>query len=85
MKEYCLLADEYRQETLLILERLASLVEPRYFLSLQIIFNLYLMVFEKIDPDHGTFTMAELNPTSDEIYERVSLVIREFSFHSAII
>jgi phytoene/squalene synthetase len=75
MKEYYLLADEYRRQTLKVLEQIHSLVEPRYYLSLQIIFNLYLMVFERIDVDRGNFTAAELNPSAREIHDRVKKVI----------
>ncbi len=78
MREYYLLADDYRKQTWKVLEQIASLVEPRYHLSLLIIFNLYLMVFERIDPDKGRFTSAELNPTATEIHDRVYRTIAGF-------
>jgi len=71
VEEYCALADTYRKETMLIIERISPLLEPRYHLSLQIIFNLYLMVYERIDIAKGNFTTQELNPTPAEIKKRV--------------
>jgi len=71
-------ADIYRERTLEMIRQIKPLVEPRSQLSLEIIFDLYLMVFERIDIEHGTFTGAELNPTWQEIRERVGMVIERF-------
>jgi phytoene/squalene synthetase len=75
IREYYELADSYRKDTLKVISEITPLVEPRYQLSLNIIFNLYLMVFERIDPDHGKFTALELNPTPAEIRKRVEETI----------
>ncbi|HRZ21963.1 MAG TPA: hypothetical protein P5184_09860, partial [Bacteroidales bacterium] len=60
------------------LKSLAGRLKPRYMLSLQIIFHLYLKIFERIDPDRGTFTTAELNPSPEEVKISVMECIREF-------
>ena len=78
MTDYRLLADEYRIKTLEVMEKVCPLLQPRYRLSLEIIFELYLMVFERIDPDNGTFTTEELNPTPAEIRERVLELIERY-------
>jgi phytoene/squalene synthetase len=78
IKEYCALAEKYRQQTHQVIQNIWPLMEPRYRLSLLIIFNLYLMVFERIDADNGNFTMAELNPTPAEIRIRVQETISGF-------
>jgi phytoene/squalene synthetase len=78
MKEYYVLADTYKTQTWKVLHQISPLLEPRYHLSLLIIFNLYLMVFERIDIDKGSFTAAELNPSAREIYDRVHRTIKEF-------
>ncbi|MBN2213027.1 MAG: squalene/phytoene synthase family protein [Bacteroidales bacterium] len=78
VKEYHVLADQYRQETYRIIENIKPYLEPRYQLSLEIIFNLYLMVFERIDPDNGMFTGEELNPGPGAIKERVYQTILKF-------
>ncbi len=71
-------ADFYREKTLRMIQYIKPLVEPRSQLSLEIIFGLYLMVFERIDIEKGTFTSVELNPTWQEIKERVGKVIDRF-------
>ncbi len=64
MRHYYNLADKYRWQTYDIIKEIQPLLEPRYQLSLELIFELYLMVFERIDLDNGKFTTEELNPTS---------------------
>ena len=78
IREYYHLADHYRLKTYQMIQRIKPFVEPRYQLSLEIIFDLYLMVFERINPDAGCFTTAELNPTPNEIRERVYRTILAF-------
>jgi len=78
IKEYYLLADKYRIKTYEILEKILPLHPPRYQLSLMIIFNLYLMVFERIDLENGSFKSAELNPTPEETRQRVYDTIINF-------
>jgi len=71
MGEYYRIADGYRISTLRVINDVCPLLEPRYRLSLEIIFDLYMMVFERIDPEKGTFSTEELNPTPAETRERV--------------
>lgn len=78
IEEYCRYADTYRRQTMEIIDKIAPLLEPRYRLSLQIIFNLYLMVYERIDVEKGNFTDDELNPTPAEIRKRVYETIVSF-------
>jgi hypothetical protein len=61
-----------------MIQEIRPFVEPRGQLSLEIIFALYLMVFERIDIENGKFTSEELNPTWREIKERVGMVIERF-------
>ncbi|UCG27411.1 MAG: squalene/phytoene synthase family protein [Bacteroidales bacterium] len=77
VREYCMHAEYYKVQTLEQIEKLTSVIAPRYLLSLHIIFNLYLQVFERIDIIKGTFTTEELNPSFHEILERVKAVINE--------
>ncbi len=78
MKQYYSLADEYRIKTYDVLKQIRPLLEPRYQLSLEIIFDLYLMVFERIDLQNGKFTTEELNPTPEETKEKVYSTIMKF-------
>ena len=68
---YYQLAEEYRLKTFDIIKNIKPLLEPRYQLSLEIIFDLYQMVYERIDVKGGSFTSSELNPTPEETKERV--------------
>ncbi len=79
IEEYYILADQYRIHTFEMLEKILPLHAPRYQLSLMIIFNLYLMVFEKINVEKGTFKSAELNPTPEETRQRVYETIVNFA------
>ncbi len=78
IKQYYQLADEQRIKTYDIIKEIRPHLEPRYQLSLDIIFDLYLMVFERIDPGKGKFTTEELNPTPGETRERVYNLIMNF-------
>ncbi len=78
ISEYMQLADQYRKGTEDAIRYLTPLLSPRYMLSLHIIFNLYLQVYERIDVENGNFTTTELNPQIDEVKERVEKVISDF-------
>jgi phytoene/squalene synthetase len=77
---YCSLAEEYMSETRDVPERIKPQLEPRYQLNLEIIFDLYLMVFERIDLRNGQFTTEELNPKPAETSERVKNKILSLNF-----
>jgi phytoene/squalene synthetase len=79
IQEYVNLADKYRLETNEIIKNICPLIEPRYRLSLEIIFDLYLMIFERIDIKNGNFTSEELNPTPEETKERVYKAVINFT------
>lgn len=71
MGAYYSLADEYRIKTFKCINDIWPYLEPRYQLSLEIIFELYIMVFERIDISNGSFTTSELNPSAGESKQRV--------------
>ncbi len=78
IQEYYTQAQHYEAETLSILNKLANHIKGRYFLSLQIIFNLYQQVFNRIDIWKGSFTKEELNPSPLEIKRNVLEVIGKY-------
>jgi phytoene/squalene synthetase len=78
MQDYYSLAGQYRNKTYECIRQISPQMEPRYQLSLQIIFNLYLMVFERINILKGTFKTEELNPTSEEIRLKVQETLLNF-------
>ncbi|HEY3371940.1 MAG TPA: squalene/phytoene synthase family protein [Prolixibacteraceae bacterium] len=82
IRELYEVADVYRIETYQMINQIRPFLEPRCQLSLEIIFTLYLMVFERIDIENGTFTTKELNPSPQEIKERVWQTIMKFEAES---
>jgi len=78
IKDYYSLAEKYLHETHEMINKIRHYHESRYQLSLEIIFNLYLMIFERIDVKNGSFTTEELNPTPEETRERVYETIMAF-------
>jgi phytoene synthase len=79
IEDYIILADEYRQKTYQIMQKIKPCLDTKYQLSLEIIFNLYLMVFERINISTGKFTTEELNPTPEETRSRVYETIINFN------
>jgi phytoene/squalene synthetase len=77
-RRYCSLADYYRGRARMILDRLPDSMAPRYRLSLEVIYGLYGLVFERVDPSTGTFSEKELNPSPDEIRVRLQGIIAAF-------
>jgi len=78
INEYYQIADIYRRKTVETLGKILPLHKPRYQLGLMIIFNLYMMVFEKINVREGSFKTAELNPAPEETRQRVYETIVNF-------
>ncbi len=76
MREFYRITDGYRISTLRVINEVCPLLEPRYRLSLEIIFDLYMMVFERIDPDKGSFSTEELNPTPAETRKESGVIER---------
>jgi len=76
--EYCEQAKIYRDQTLKELQNLSAKLSDRYLLSLHIIFSLYDMVFDRIDIKNGNFTARELNPTAQEIRDKVVEIASSF-------
>lgn len=77
--EYCEHALLYQGQTLQEIKKLSAKLSQRYLLSLHMIYNLYQMVFERIDIEKGNFTTAELNPTPREIKTKVVEVATNFT------
>lgn len=75
MKEYYMHADYYRRRTRRTIDRIGDYLEPRYRLSFEIVYSLYLLIFERIDVLNGRFTTAELTPSPEEIESRLNMTI----------
>lgn len=73
------LADEYRLKTIEMKQEIKPFLDHQSQLSLEVVYELYLMVFERIDIENGEFTTSELNPTPMEIKNRVINTITGFT------
>jgi 15-cis-phytoene synthase len=77
IKEYKSIAGKYKESTEKMIKSLEGCLEPRYMLSLRIIYHLYLQIYDRIDPENGKFTSASLNPTPEEVRESVIQCIKD--------
>jgi len=78
MADYWSITDYYRLKARQKLDKIIPLLLPKYQLSLEMIYSLYLQIFERINIESGDFTKAELNPTGDEIKNRIEQTIANF-------
>ncbi len=78
MQRYKVLADYYRHRARLRLDRLLPRLAPRYQLSLEVIYGLYHQIFQRVNPDTGTFTTIEHNPRPEEIQADLDRIVGSF-------
>jgi phytoene/squalene synthetase len=82
--QYRTIADYYRARARKTLDKLAEHLKPRYQLSLEVIYGLYHLVFERIDP-HGTgLNGADFSPSAEEIQRRLQTVVSQFKAHNGL-
>ncbi|MFZ5980801.1 MAG: squalene/phytoene synthase family protein [Candidatus Zixiibacteriota bacterium] len=78
MTEYVRIGEYYRVRARKEVDRTMSFLETRYRVSLEIIYQLYLQVFERFDPEHGSFSARILQPVAEEIENRIRSVLADF-------
>ncbi len=78
MTHYKQIAERYRREARAVMDATLPLLEPRYQLSWELIYNLYFQIFERIDPERGLFTAPALNPSPNEVQTRIQQTIDRF-------
>ncbi len=78
MEKYYVLAEKYLHKTRQMIDKTIVYLEPRYQLSLEIIYSLYRLVFERINISNGRFTTEELNPSHEEIKDQISYTVSNF-------
>jgi phytoene/squalene synthetase len=82
MATYVRIAEFYRNKARNTIAQISPMLQPRYQLSLEMIYQLYLQIFERIDPHRGTFTGAELQPEPAEIDRRIRSVLDNFNLEN---
>lgn len=75
---YVRIADFYRLKARRKIDSIMPLLKPRYQLSLELIYQLYNQIYDKIDPESGNFTGIELNPSEAQIKELIEVTIDRF-------
>jgi len=78
MAEYKRTAEFYRDKARAQVDAVLPYLEPRYQLSVEMIYSLYLQIYERIDPEHGEFTSPAVNPAPGEVEARIEQTIRQF-------
>lgn len=73
--QYVHLIDHYRQGARKDIDRIGPCLERPYRLSLEIVYDLYLQIRERIKPSEEGFDIAQLLPQEAEISDRLSQVI----------
>lgn len=71
-------ASKYKEQTADTLNHLNQSMDPRYYFSLVLIYDLYLQIYERIDADNGSFTTEALNPTPTEVRDRVNCMVNSY-------
>jgi len=79
IRRYIQLAEYYRRRARATIDRLLPLLEPRYQLSLEIIYGLYLLTYEQIEPNRGNFTSENTNATPEKLQVRIEQVVSSFT------
>ncbi len=78
MEKYYNFAEYYRRKARWTIDKTGVYLEQRHRISLEVIYSLYLQIFERIDLQRGGFTTAELSPSPVEVQDRISLTISSF-------
>ncbi len=76
--QYRNVADYYRKKARFTLDHILPHISPRYQLSLELIYGLYLQIFERIRPECGNFDTEELNPSPEEIKKQIDTIVSGF-------
>lgn len=76
--KYHQIGEYYRKMSRANLDNLLPLLTPKYQLSLEVIYGLYMQIYQRVSPQSGLFNTAELNPAPDEVKICLNRIISEF-------
>ncbi len=79
IQTYMQIAEYYRKKARHVIDRAATMLLPRYRLSLEMIYHLYLQIYDKIDPQNSSFSQEELQPQPEDVNRQIQTVIKKFS------
>ncbi len=72
------IAEKYRSLARSNLDLILPQFPPRYQLSLEMIYSLYLQIFERVNPQQGMFDTETMNPTGDEVQMQIDKTLLTF-------
>lgn len=78
IREYYQIGEYYRKMSRANLDNILPLLSSQYQLSLNVIYGLYLQIYERVKPQSGIFDTSELNPKPSEVKARLNTIISEF-------
>lgn len=78
MRDYVRYIGFYQLKARRMIDETALHIDTRAHLSLEVIYGLYSQIFERIDPEHGTFSAEELNPAAEEVEQKLDSIISAF-------
>ncbi len=78
MQKYQTAAEYYRRTARRKLDEILPLLEPRYQLSLELIYELYLQTFERVDPVRGDFSERHMTTPPELLQKRIQETIEQF-------
>ncbi len=77
--QYYSFATYYRTKARTTIDSILPLLEPRYQLSLEIIYSLYNQIYMRIDVENGHFNESEMLPSPSEVKSQIDKTVTEFN------
>lgn len=70
--------DYYRKRARRMVQSMQSVLSPRSQLSLEVIYDLYLQIFQRIQPSKQEFSISsdKMNPSPDQVQERLESLLK---------
>lgn len=78
MRLYHAIASRYQIAARQMVDRTLPYLDHRYQLSLELIYTLYSQIFERVDSEQGSFSASDLNPTPEQVNQRVLQTLGRF-------
>lgn len=79
MRNYCAKAEHHLRESRNMLNKLRGVIDYPYLLSLEVLFGLYIQVFDKIKSNKGNYVTKELEASPQEMFIKIEDIVTNFS------
>jgi phytoene/squalene synthetase len=78
MRQYRAFAEYYRARARQSVDEISPLLDPRYRLSMEIIYELYLQILQRVTPDREDFRLDDIQPTAGEVQDLINQTVTLF-------